>query len=117
MPAQLSLLPKPDPIADQIATAEARGQRITPWVRHIVKVWAARNPKLPNTGSNKGKNPAGVTCMEAGSLPIICDCFYCSEPSVIFPPEDGSPPEGYCICQCCSSPACPHKPKTAARAA
>lgn len=109
MPAQLSLVVTPDPIDEEIAGAERRGQKISPWVRQVMRAWADRNPKLPNTGENAGKNPTGITCIEAGSIPIPCDCFYCGDPAVIFPPEDGTDPRGYCICPCCSGPACPHK--------
>lgn len=111
MPAQLSLLPKPDVIQEKLDSAAARGQKISPWVRQIMRAWAQRNPKLPNTGENAGKNPTGIICIEAGQLPIPCDCFYCGEPAVIFPPEDGTDPRGMCICPCCSGPSCPHKDK------
>ncbi len=109
MSVQLSLLPTRDPIEQKIADAARRGQKISPWVRHIMRAWAQRNPKMPNTGENEGKNPTGMTCIEAGQLPIPCDCFYCGDPAVIFPPEDGSDPRGYCICPCCSRPARQHK--------
>lgn len=99
---KLSCAGSGDPIDGAITRAKERGQRISPWVAHIMRVWAARNVKLPNTGTNKGNNPGGVTCLEVGVLPIPCDCAVCHEPAVIFPPEDGSPPTGYCVCPNCS---------------
>lgn len=101
-----------DPVDKHIASAELCGQRITPWVRATLKAWAARNVRLPNTGKNKGKNPDGLTCIDVGVWPIVCDCSLCKEPSLIFPPEDGSPDTGYCICPCCSRPGgCEHRAK------
>lgn len=109
MPSQLSLVVTNDPVDEQIAKAERRGQKISPWVRQIMRAWAVRNPKMPSTGENAGKNPHGVTCIEADMWPMPCDCTYCGEPAMIFPAEDGSDPRGYCICPCCSGSACPHK--------
>lgn len=107
MSAQLSLLPKPDLIQEEIERAQARGQRISPWVTHIMRVWEARNVKPPAATS---VNPKGLTYLELGEVPIPCDCVHCKEPAVIFPPEDGSPYGGYCVCPCCSlNPNCQHK--------
>jgi hypothetical protein len=87
---------------EAIARAEQRGQYVSPHVRHLMRVWASRNVKMPNTGVNKGNNPTGITCIEAGNLPIPCDCAQCGESAVIFPPEDGSPWQGYCVCPFCT---------------
>lgn len=94
-----------DPIQGVIDRAEQRGQPPSDAVRRLLRIWAARNPKMPNTGVNAGKNPSGLTCIDGGSLPVICACFECSCSTVIFPPEEDGPWQGYCICPVCRFPA------------
>lgn len=79
-----------------------------------MRAWETRGVKPPKAHS---VNPNGLTYLELGEVPLPCDCATCGVPAVIFPPEDGSPFGGYCICRCCSlSPDCPHKDKKRAAA-
>lgn len=68
----------------------------------MMHAWAAQKIKMPNTGENKGNNPKGYTWLEVDVTPVLCDCAKCGETALICPPEDGSPPTGYCICPRCT---------------
>lgn len=103
---QLSLLPKPDLIQEELDRAARRGQRLDEWVLHIMRAWEGRGVMPPKATS---VNPNNLTYLELGEVPMPCDCTYCGLPAVIFPPEDGTEFGGYCICRCCSGRDCVHK--------
>lgn len=93
-----------NPIEEKIAQSEQRGQRVTPWVRATMHAWAARGVRMPTKDVPEWERKL---YSDYGTLPTICDCARCGEPSLIFPPEEGSP-RGYCICPRCSLPPEPH---------
>ncbi len=97
-----------DPIAERMASAERRGQRITPWVRHMLRAWAENVGNKPMTEAAGVIKPNGSTYIEVGNLPIPCNCADCQEPALIFPPDESCPQDlskgigGYCLCPRCS---------------
>ena len=90
----------PDPIGAQLERWQEQGRPITPWVRHAMRAWAQRDSVIPPVG----KKASRVTNLEAGFLPILCNCTECKGAALIFPPEVGMPEpnNGICICQRCS---------------
>jgi hypothetical protein len=110
-----------DVVEQHIRDAARRGQRVTEWQRYTIAAWAQRDPLLPHDPRHGFRNPHRQRYSsirmnklpDSVMLPVLCDCSYCGDGALIFPPEDGAPHgpagTGYCICPCCSFSECEHK--------